>query len=330
MPESQFSLIFGDPYRCERALAARHTAILAEDPDTERHTLFGDELDMPSLRVELQSTPLFALGRHFVVRHIDAIKDVKRFAALVKRELPPSTFLTLLAGELKESNPIVKAAKACGSVQALPRAKGKGLERAALKILTEHDLNLTQEALKELLTRSGGNLLVILQEARKLHAFSPKELIDERSIKRLSFTAGEGSIYPFLDRVGERNLKAALATLATIYEDPGRIFSALLRHLTRVLMVRVLLDREITATKMATMIASPGWLVRRLIIQAKAHPVQRLTAVLDLGINLDLKVKSGGIRPADALLKLILAATTPASPVQEYARRSQPSRATID
>ncbi|MCK4392153.1 hypothetical protein KAX17_04545, partial [Candidatus Bipolaricaulota bacterium] len=118
MSEPQVTLIFGDPYRCERALAARHTAILTEYTDTERHTLFGDEFDMPSLRVELQSTPLFALGRHFVVRHTDAIKETKRFAALIKRELPPSTFLTLVAGELKASNPLIKAVEGRGSVQA--------------------------------------------------------------------------------------------------------------------------------------------------------------------------------------------------------------------
>ncbi|MCK4392556.1 hypothetical protein KAX17_06585 [Candidatus Bipolaricaulota bacterium] len=46
MSEPQVTLIFGDPYRCERALRARHTAILAEYPDTERHTLFGDDLDL--------------------------------------------------------------------------------------------------------------------------------------------------------------------------------------------------------------------------------------------------------------------------------------------
>ncbi len=46
--EQQFSCRpFGDPFRCEQALQARHTRILEGDAKAERHTLFGDELDLP-------------------------------------------------------------------------------------------------------------------------------------------------------------------------------------------------------------------------------------------------------------------------------------------
>jgi len=38
---------FGDPFRCEQALQAHHTKILEGDSKAERHTLFGDELDLP-------------------------------------------------------------------------------------------------------------------------------------------------------------------------------------------------------------------------------------------------------------------------------------------
>lgn len=330
MPEPQLSLFFGELYRCERALLARHAAILAEYPDTERHTLFGDELDLPSLRVELQSASLFAQGRHFVIHHLETLKKPKPFTTLLERRLPEATFLTLLAGELKATNPLVKAVKERGSVQALPRVKGKPLERVAAEIFAGYDLRLTPGALKALLARSGGDLLSISQEARKLHTFGPPEgTIDEASIGRLSFTAGEGSIYPLLDRLGERNLPATLATLAGLHEDPGRTFSALLRHLTRVLMVRILLDEGTPVAKMAPLLGTPIWLVRRLVTQAKAHSTQELAAVLDLGIGLDLRIKSGGIRPDDALLELILVATTPmSSPAPGYARRSRPSRAT--
>jgi len=37
---------FGNPFRCEQALQARHTRILEGDSKAERHTLFGDKLDL--------------------------------------------------------------------------------------------------------------------------------------------------------------------------------------------------------------------------------------------------------------------------------------------
>ncbi len=314
MPEPQCVLIFGDLYRCEQALGARHAAILAEFSDTERNILFGDELDLPSLRMTLLSSSLFVQGRHFVIRHAETVPAAKAFAALLKEELPGATFLTLVAEEVKPSNPILKAMKDGGSVQALPRMKGKALEGAVSEILAEQDLKLAPAALKELVAQSGGGLLSVFQEARKLHAFSPEGALDENALARLRFAAGERSIYPLLDRLGERNLRATLAALSDLHEDPGRIFSALLRHLTRLVMVRVLADEGVTAAKAATLLGSPAWLVKRLLNQAKRHSTQDLSAVVDQGITLDLMIKRGGIRPRDALLKLIFAATAPVSP----------------
>ncbi len=65
MSEPQLTLIFGDPFRCEQALQARHTRIIENHPETERHTLFGDELDLLGLTVELQSAVVFAESRYF-------------------------------------------------------------------------------------------------------------------------------------------------------------------------------------------------------------------------------------------------------------------------
>ena len=329
MSEPQRALLYGDPYRVEEALASRHAAILTEFLDTEKIPLFGDELDLPSLRMTLLSRSLFVQGRHFINRHAEKTPAPKQFAVLVTQELPEATFLTLLADELKPSNPVYKAMKECGSLQALPRMKGKVLERAVTVILAECNVKLGPAALKCLINQSGGELLTIFQEARKLHAFSPEGKPDEDVLAQLFFAAGEPSIYPLLDRVGERNLPATLALLSSLHEDPGRIFSILLRHLTRILMVRILVDTGATTVKVGTLLGSPGWLIRRLLNQAKHSSQKELSAAVDLGVTLDLAIKSGEIRSIDALLKLIFAATRPGSCAPEYARRNRPARAAV-
>ena len=328
MSEPQCGLIFGDAYRCEQALSARHAAILTEFSDTERVPLFGDELNLPALRMTLLSRSLFVQGRHFVVRHAEAVSDPKLFACLLAEALPEATFLTLLADDLRPSNPILKMMKdGGGRALALPRKKGKALERAAGEILAERGQRLTPAAVKELVADSGGDLLAVYQEAGKLHAFAREGVCDEDAAARLFFSAGERSIYPLLDRIGEGNLPAALGALSRLHEDPGRTFSALLRHLTRVLMVGVLAAEGAATARVAALLRSPSWLIQRLLNQAKRHATQGLCDLVRLGVELDLAIKSGGIRPEDALLKLVLAATTPVPPVPECARRSRPVRA---
>ena len=43
MSESQFRMMTGDAYLCDRALAAREAALQAMDPGVERRGLFADE-----------------------------------------------------------------------------------------------------------------------------------------------------------------------------------------------------------------------------------------------------------------------------------------------
>jgi len=324
MTEPQLTLIFGDQFRCEQALQARHTRIIENNPEVERHTLFSDELDLSALMVELQSASLFAESRHFVVRHAEAIK-VKPFSVLIEPTLPSGTYLTFLAPGLKGTSPLIKAARKRGIVQALPPIKGKALERAASELMVTQGVRLDSQALNVLIARCNGDLLVLSQEARKLRSFSPEGTIDRDAIEKVGFSAEEGTIYPLLDRIGEHNLPESLATLSRLHEDPGRVFSGVVRHLTKLLMVRVLLDSKVTEAKMASLLGTPSWLVRRLATQAKGYSTQKLTAALDLGINLDLEVKRGGIRPSDALLKLILSVTTRSAPSPEYARQNRPS-----
>ncbi len=329
MPEPQLILIFGDAYRCEGALESRNEVIHATDSSVEQHRLFGDEINGSSFAVELSSASLFAATRHFVVRRAEKIKQ-KVFAMVIAESLPPQTYLTFIAIDLKGTSPLVKLTRKQGNVLALPPFKGRESAEEATRIIASQDLRLTPAARKALIDRCGGDLLALREEAKKLHTFAPERTLDAEEVLALTFAAGEGSVYPLLDSIMEGDVHAATAHLAGLHEDPGRTFSALTRQLTRTLMIRTLLDEKMNATKIASVLGVPGWIVRRSIGQATKHPAQRLAAALDLAIDLDLLVKNGGIRFDDALLKLILFVTAPLPPAPEYARRNRPSPRAVD
>jgi len=324
MPEPQLILIFGDAYRCEEALAGRSEAILATDSNAEQHKLFGDEIDPSSLVVELSSASLFAATRHFVIRRTEKIKQ-KAFSMIIAESLPSRTYLTFVAVDLKGTSPLVKLARKHGNVLALPPFKGRESAEEATRIIAAQGLRLTPAGRKALIDRCNGDLLALHGEARKLKTFSLDRTLDTADVLRLTFTAGEGSIYPLLDSIMDGNLHDAMRRLTRSHEDPGRTFSALTRQITRTLMIRTLLDEKMNAAKIASVLGVPGWIVRRSIGQANKHSAQRLAAALALAIDLDLLVKNGGIRFDDALLKLTLFVTAALPPSPGYARQSRPS-----
>ncbi len=314
MSEPQLWLITGDPYLCEQALFRRETALLAIDPGIERHGLFADELDLSSLDIELRSCSLFALGRHFVIRKIEKNRSAKALAAILEKPFPEGTYLTLLAEPLKVTNAVLKAAKAQDAVIALPTPKGAALQRTARGIVEEFGLALPDSVARTLLTECGSDLLSLRNELDKLRSVAGSDPISEATAHELCFNHTEATVYPFYDRLGEGQLPAALGELDGLREDSGRIVGGIIRHFTRLVMVRLLLDQRRPQSEIASKIGVQDWLCRRLIGQAKRRSFEVLVKALRLGVKLDKHIKQGRIAPDDALMQLILAATAPGQP----------------
>lgn len=309
MGEHQLQLITGDPYLCEQALVARETALRVIDPAIERYVSFADELDVSSLDIELRSCSLFALGRHFVIRKIEKNRSAKALAAVLGKPLPEGTHVTLLAGSLKSTNATLKAAKAIGSVIALPTPKGSALQRVARQILDESGLSLPGPSARTLLTKCGNDLLSLRNELDKLRMFAGASPIPDATAQKLCFNHTEVTVYPFYDRLGEGKLPVALAELDGLREDSGRIVGGIVRHFTRLVMVRLLLDQHQRQSEIASNMGMQEWLCKRLIGQAKRRSLDPLVTALRTGVKLDQRIKQGRIAPDDALMQLILAAT---------------------
>jgi DNA polymerase III delta subunit len=309
MPAPVVVALVGDPYRCERALAEREATIRAEDPSCERHTRFADEVDVAELDAELQSAPLFAFGRHFVIRRADGIRKPEPWAAALERPLPPATFVTLVGSEINAGSPLAKVCRARGAVTALPSPSPREAARSASDIASERGLHLRADAAEILARRTGGDLLSLAEEAAKLSAFAPDGDVDAEIADRLVFPAAEPTAYPFYDRLGERDLPAALAALAEVREDPGRLLGGAVRHFARLAAVRLLVEERVPQAEVAELTAVPAWRLRRLLPQARRFRLEEAAAALDLGVRLDAQVKSGGIQAFDALLKLAFGVT---------------------
>jgi DNA polymerase III delta subunit len=308
MSESQIRLLVGDAYRCERALAEREQDLRTADPEIERHVLFGDELDASSFEIELRSSSLFALGRHFLLRQADRVRAPKSLVAALEDEIPAETFVTLLARELKGTNPILKLLKKRGAVVSLPAPKGRSVASSARDLLHDLGVDGSTESLRRMVFRNGGDLLGIAQEGRKLRSFNPDAPLTPETVDRMVFPSAERTVYPFFDRLGERKLPEALAELGALRDDPGRMLGGALRHLARLAMVRVVLDQNGPRRSVADALGLPDWMCRRLIAQAKTRRLADLARALGEGVRLDVRVKSGEITARDALLELTFAA----------------------
>jgi len=311
MVQEQIALLVGDAYLCEHALDARHTAIRSSDTGCERYLAFADEIDPASFEADLQATPLFTLGRHFVVRRVEKAKKAARLAAALSSPLPKDTFLTLIASELRATNPVRKAlGKGKGTIM-LPSPKGRAVKGATEQLLASHRLPMADDALQVFIYRCNNDLLTMQQEAKKLAAYGVETPVSKGDVERLVFANADQTVYPFYDRLGEGRLCDALKELCNVRDDPGRVLGGAIRHISRLTMVRLLIDRRVPPAAMTSLIGVPDWLLRRLNAQARRHSLAKLNAALDLGLSLDTRIKSGDMSSADALFHFVLSVTRP-------------------
>lgn len=310
MTEGQVTLLVGNAYRCERALAERDGVLRAADPGIERRVLFGDELDPASFGIDLRSSSLFALGRHFVVRQIERAKAPQAVVAALEGDIPDGTYATLLARELKATSPLLKALKKRDAVTSFPEPKGRSIPAAAREVLRAAGVEASADAVRRLVYRNGGDLLAIAQEAAKFRSFAPDEELTTEAVDSMVFPSAERTVYPFFDRLGEKRLPEALGALAELRDDPGRMLGGAIRHLARLAAVRGVLDQKGPRRSVSDALGLPDWMCRNLIAQAKARTIGDLSRALRTGLGLDVQVKSGEIAPDDALLILAIEATT--------------------
>lgn len=305
-------LVHGDDLRTTQALVQRQETLAAQIPGIERIVKFADDLNPAEFHIELQLQGLFAQARHFVIRHGDAVKRPKELVEALCLQHASATYVTVVASSLPATSGWIKGLKGVAEITAVPAPHRRDLPAMVRTIFADHGLADTPALVRDVVETSGGDLLALEQEATKLHTYLGEgegleaKRLDRDAIHSLVFPVGETSIWPVLDRIGERNPSRCLSALRGLREEPVRVMSMIMRHLTRLSMVRALQDEGMNSGDIGKVLGIPGWQLRKLSGQAKRWTAQELTAALGRAIRLDLEVKSGDRRPYDAMLKLVL------------------------
>jgi DNA polymerase III delta subunit len=309
MAEPSIRVLFhGDPYRCRKALEERQATLSDRASDIERTALFADEIDWPDLALRLRSTSLFAPTRHFIIRNADALSSPKLLLTALAEDPSDATYVSVVAAPLRATSPLVKGFKPLGRVVALPAPRRRDVAAAVRAMLTERGVSAPAALVQTMIERHGDDLLLHAQEAHKLAIYAQGDAgPSSRPPETLLYSGGERAIWTMLDRMGARDLGAAFEELSRTREDPGWVMNAAIRHLSRLVMIRTLLDERAPRDSLSSITGIPVWLLRRLQSQADRWRADEIRRALDRALQLDISVKKGERRVEDAVIELFLA-----------------------
>jgi len=153
--------------------------------------------------------------------------------AFYVRQIPETTVLVLIDGEVKGQNPLLKQLSPLAEVRTFPLLPGKELRAWIQQRVNKEGGHITPGAIDMLAGLVGGDLWAMEGEIQKLLLYSQDRPIDEDDVGKLVSYVQEASIWALVDAVAEGRTELAQMVLHRLYKEgmePTRILTMITRQ----------------------------------------------------------------------------------------------------
>jgi DNA polymerase III subunit delta len=213
-------------------------------------------------------------------------------------EMPPETVLVAIARG-KALKQLCKAVEqAGGEVREYPAPKPWELPKWILERGRELDLQVDQEAAKELVALVGTSQQRLSRELEKLAlAVHPSTNVTVAHVESLAASDAAPQAYDLADALVAGDLRATLALaeqLESHGERPGRLVFPVVRRLREVHRAAALLDRGMPESKVGEALKAPPWLVKKTVARAKKADRAALERAICVFADLEIDMRGGG------------------------------------
>ncbi len=248
----------------------------------------------------------------------EALAKWEEFAAALK-ELPESTALVFLDGDVTAGNPILALLKPLAQVREFPALKQAELAAWINQRAAHHGINLQARAVATLAALVGTQLRLLDSELQKLATFAGGRQVTEEDVRSLVSLAREPNVFALADAVIEGRAREAADLLQRLLADgeaPQRLLTMLARQYRQLLLTKEMLERRVRGPEISARLGAPGFVVQRLLRQAPAHRMGGLRQAYHKLLDADLSVKRGIFDDETALQLLVVELASLARPAR--------------
>ncbi len=224
------------------------------------------------------------------------------------KQMPTTTALILVDGELKDSNPLLRQLSPVAEVSPFPLLRGKQLKGWIQQRVKEQGGKIVPAAVDLLAELIGGDLWAMNGEIQKLLLYCRDRAIDEDDVRKLSTHVQEASIFALVDAVAEGRTELAHRTLHRLYNDgvePTHILVMITRQF-RLIALANDLKPGLSRTQVQDKLGLTGYPLDKTLRQARLYDLEGIKQIYRKLLETDLAIKTG--RYGDRLaLELLVA-----------------------
>ncbi len=213
-------------------------------------------------------------------------------------QMPPSTVLVFIDGDIQAKNPLLEMLSPLGSVRPFPlQRKRRDIEAWILARARQNGVNLTREAVQRLMDLVGPDRWTLASEIDKLGTYAGGQVVQREEVEALVPAAREANVFTMVDAVVEGRLQLACQLLEKALQDgqtPAHIFALIVRHYRNLLLAKEMVAAGLNAQQVGGRLnIFYEFALNKLLDQASRASVSQLEASYRRLLEADASIKRG-------------------------------------
>jgi len=237
--------------------------------------------------------------------------DCKSLVA-VANEMPDSTVLVLVDGEVKKGNPLYKALSPRAKIRIFPLLRNKELQQWIGRRVAREGGSISPRA-RDLLGRLvGGNLWLMAGEIAKLVLYTTGKRIEEEDVRAVVGYSQQASVFAMVDAILESRASQGQQAMQQLLQSgaaPVYLLFMLTRQVRMLVRTKELIKEgrsEIEIQDKLGITADFVW--RKTAEQASRYSLERLKEIYHRILEADVAIKTGKYKSNGELALDILVA----------------------
>ena len=212
------------------------------------------------------------------------------------RQMPETTVLVLVDGEVKGNNPLLKKVSPLTEVKPFPLLKGEALKAWIRQRVKKEGGNIRPQAVNLLAELIGGDLWAMDGEVRKLLIYGQERPISEDDVRQLVSCIQEANIFALVDAVAEGRTELAQRLLHRLYDEgisPTYVLTMITRQFRLIAQARDLgkgLSRRQIQDRLGL---KQDYVADKTLGQAKLYDFEGVKRAYGKLLETDLAIKTG-------------------------------------
>jgi len=212
------------------------------------------------------------------------------------KQMPETTVLVLVDGEVKGQNPLLKKLSPLAEVRTFPLLRGKDLKAWIRQRVKGEGGDITPQAVNLLAELIGGDLWAMNGEIQKLLLYSQERPISEDDVRQLVSYVQEANIFALVDAVAEGRTELAQRILHRLYYDgvaPTYILVMITRQFRLIAQARDL-GKGLSRLQIQDRLGlKSSYSLDKTLSQAKLYDFEGVKRAYDKLLETDLAIKTG-------------------------------------